>query len=86
MNDTAPLEESYALSMVPTISVNFTPELPQNIITANVLSKPQLQGVGMICRAHDLVNSNTNLRFAFFLGDGTGVGKGRQIAAMLVLS
>lgn len=47
-----------------------------------VLSDLQLEGALHACQRHTAVNAG--VRAAFFLGDGAGVGKGRQIAAIIL--
>ena len=60
-----------------------------DLAKSRVLSPLQLQGATLAIARHNrlLVESssptNTTIRAGFFLGDGAGVGKGRQIAAVL---
>ena len=53
-----------------------------NIVDAGLLSSLQLEGVQFACQRHQLMLSS-GTRAGFFLGDGAGVGKGRQIAGMI---
>ncbi|KAJ8613239.1 hypothetical protein CTAYLR_004535 [Chrysophaeum taylorii] len=48
----------------------------------DVLSDLQLEGVLHACQRHAALSNG--VRFGFFLGDGAGVGKGRQIAAIIL--
>jgi len=50
-----------------------------NIIDTGKLSSLQLEGVQYACQRHQLMLAG-GTRAGFFLGDGAGVGKGRQIA------
>lgn len=43
----------------------------------------QLEGILYACQQHQNVLEN-GMRAGFFLGDGTGVGKGRQLAGIIV--
>ena len=57
-------------------------------ITAEALSHPQAEAVAHIVRAHQLQQLDkhhrpTGVRLGFLLGDGTGTGKGRIIAAAI---
>ena len=49
------------------------------IVETGKLSKLQLEGVRYACKKHLEILSSGE-RAGFFIGDGAGVGKGRQIA------
>jgi P-loop containing NTP hydrolase pore-1 len=53
--------------------------LGDDIIDSGKLSRLQLEGVRYACNKHLEILSNGQ-RAGFFIGDGAGVGKGRQIA------
>ena len=53
-----------------------------NIIDSGKLSSLQLEGVQYACQRHQLMLAG-GTRAGFFLGDGAGVGKGRQIAGLV---
>lgn len=55
--------------------------IPREIIVSGSLSQLQLESVLYACHQHCKVVAGQ--RCGFFLGDGTGVGKGRQIAAII---
>lgn len=57
--------------------------LPSAVITNNLLSKLQLEGVLFACQKHQKLLPNGQ-RAGFFIGDGAGVGKGRQIAGIIL--
>ena len=78
-----PLVESAALAAVTSPDPTYTPNLPKNVITKGLLSDAQLEAVVYAGQAHEqwLVNGQ---RRGFFLGDGTGVGKGRQISGIIL--
>jgi hypothetical protein len=57
--------------------------LPAELIANTKLSCLQLEGVLFACQRHLRVFANGE-RAGFFLGDGAGVGKGRQIAAIIL--
>lgn len=53
----------------------------EEIVNTGKLSKLQLEGVRYACKKH-LEILSSGQRAGFFIGDGAGVGKGRQIAGM----
>lgn len=57
--------------------------LPPHIISNGLLSALQLEGALYAAQRHQQILHDGS-RAGFFLADGAGVGKGRQIAAMLV--
>ena len=78
----ATLVESAAMSAVPMPKATYTPTLPANVV-ANNLSDAQMVTVTYAGQAHgQLLPDGT--RKGFFIGDGTGVGKGRQIAGIIL--
>ncbi|XP_055959526.1 protein strawberry notch homolog 1 [Patella vulgata] len=56
--------------------------LPKEIIEEGKLSSLQLEGVIHACQRHQVILPNGQ-RAGFFIGDGAGVGKGRQIAGII---
>jgi len=77
-----PLSESAAMASVKYPAPNYTASIPQESITKGLISAPQLECVMLAGAAHarELPNGDTR---GFFVGDGTGVGKGRTISAIL---
>ena len=63
--------------------VTYTPNLPENIVKNGVLSDAQLENVIYAGQAHEQ-KLPSGLRKGFFIGDGTGVGKGRQISGIIM--
>lgn len=55
----------------------------EGIIERGLLSSLQLEGVLYAGQRHSYILPGREERHAFFLGDGAGVGKGRQIAAII---
>lgn len=53
------------------------------MIETGALSQLHLETVYYACQRHEIMLEN-GYRGGFFLGDGAGVGKGRQIAAIIV--
>ncbi|CAH3176312.1 unnamed protein product, partial [Porites lobata] len=53
------------------------------LFTSGKLSDLQLEGVLYACQRHQMVLANGQ-RAGFFIGDGAGVGKGRQIAGIVL--
>lgn len=56
--------------------------LPQRVIDEGLLSSLQLETVIYASQRHQLF-SPQGFRYGFLLGDGAGVGKGRQLAGII---
>ena len=80
----AKLVESAAMASVPAPKVDYTPNLPQELITSGKLSDVQLTNIVYAGAAHSQMIPEQNTRKGYFIGDGTGVGKGRQIAGIIL--
>lgn len=95
-----PLVQSAAMATVEPPAPKYTPHLPKDVITEGKLSLAQLESVVYAGQAHqdfiDTVNFNggselssldhttVKARKGFFIGDGTGVGKGREISGIIL--
>lgn len=77
------LVESSAMSSVHAPDLHYVPNLDRDIITKGVLSDAQLEAVMYAGQAHETVLPNGN-RKGFLIGDGTGVGKGREISGIIL--
>jgi len=77
------LVESAALSSSDPPDATYKPHLPKSVIDHGKLSDAQLESVVYAGQAHTSTLPNGERR-GFFLGDGPGVGKGRQIAAIIL--
>lgn len=77
------LVESAAMAAVDPPDVTYTPNLPEELITSGELSIAQLESIVYAGQAHSQVLKN-GFRKGFFIGDGTGVGKGRQLAGIIL--
>jgi len=76
---------SLAATRPPPITYPLLDSLPAELISSGKLSSLQLEAVGLCCQRHLVVMPTTPpTRSGFFLGDGAGVGKGRQLAAMVL--
>ena len=73
--------ESSSLSSValPKLTYPLVPELIDN----KKLSGLQLEGVAYACQKHQEYLEDGVRRAGFFIGDGAGIGKGRQIAGVI---
>lgn len=80
----AKLVESAAMASVPAPKVDYTPNLPKELITSGKLSDVQLTNIVYAGAAHSQMIPEQNTRKGYFIGDGTGVGKGRQIAGIVL--
>lgn len=79
----AKLVESAAMSAVSMPELHYTPQLNQSLIDSGALSDAQLENISYAGQAHEQVLPNGS-RKGYFIGDGTGVGKGRQIAGIIM--
>jgi predicted RNA methylase len=84
----SPLVESAAMASVPPPTPAYKPHLPKNVITQGLLSNAQLEPVIYAGEAHSKMlpaaEGETAKRKGFFIGDGTGVGKGREVAGIIL--
>ena len=62
----------------------YTPSLPESIAKRGILSDAQLENIIYAGQAHAQTLPD-GTRKGFFIGDGTGVGKGRQIAGIIMV-
>ena len=79
----AKLVESAAMAAVEPPDPTYTPSLPARIAKEGILSAAQLENVVYAGQAHGQKLADGR-RKGFFIGDGTGVGKGRQIAGIIM--
>lgn len=77
------LVQSAAMSAVEPPAPNYSPVLPNNLIQEGLLSIAQLEAVVYAGQAHSEKLPNGS-RKGFFIGDGTGVGKGREISGIIL--
>ena len=77
------LAESAAMGAVEPPAATYTPHLPQELIEKGVVSSAQLENIVYAGQAHSQVLPDGN-RKGYFIGDGTGVGKGRQLSAIIL--
>lgn len=78
----AVLVESAAMAAVSMPKATYTPKLPADVVKNN-LSDAQMVTVTYAGQAHEQFLPDGQRR-GFFIGDGTGVGKGRQIAGIIL--
>ena len=82
------LVESAAMAAATAPSCNYRPVLPEHLVTGGHLSDAQMETVCRAGGAHAEhlpgTSEEAGPRQGFFLGDGTGVGKGRQSAAVIL--
>ena len=78
----AVLVESAAMGAVEMPKATYTPKLPDSITKTGALSTEQLVSVTYAGQAHEQKLPNGERR-GFFIGDGTGVGKGRTISGII---
>lgn len=78
----AVLVESAAMGAVDMPKATYKPQLPDSITKTGALSTEQLVSVTYAGQAHEQKLPNGERR-GFFIGDGTGVGKGRTISGII---
>lgn len=78
-----PLVESAAMASTLPPVPTYQPNLPSEVLTEGKLSLAQLEAVVYAGQAHESLLPN-GARRGFFIGDGTGVGKGREISGILL--
>ena len=65
----------------------YTPNLPEELITEGKLADIQLEAVVYAGQAHEdflpALEGEEAMRWGVFIGDGTGVGKGRELAGII---
>lgn len=79
----AVLVESSAMSAVASPPITYTPKLDSKLIASGAWSDAQLENICYAGQAQQDKLPNGE-RKGYFVGDGTGVGKGRQIAGIIM--
>lgn len=79
----ANLVESAAMAAVNPPDITYTPNLPREAVTSGALSIAQLETIVYAGQSHSKFLKDGR-RSGYFIGDGTGVGKGRQIAGIIL--
>lgn len=76
------LVESSSLASVKLPPLSYKVKLPHSVYSTGKLSAPQMEAVSYACQRHESFLSGGERR-GFFLGDGAGVGKGRQVSGII---
>ena len=79
----AKVSESAAMSAIEPPAITYKPTISQDIVDKGVVSAVQLEAISYAGQSHSQTLPNGTTR-GFFLGDGTGIGKGRTIAGMML--
>ena len=78
-----PLVESAAMATVRFPETKAKPNLPAAVVKDGRLSAAQIETIALAEEAHSKMLPDGERRRGFFIGDGTGVGKGAQIAGII---
>jgi len=78
-----PLVESSAMASVPLPETDYSPALAKSTVDSGALSSAQLEDIILAGNANEQILPSGERR-GFFLGAGTGYGKGRTIAGILL--
>ena len=65
-------------------TLNYRLSIPDDVIKDGKLSSAQFESIAYAGQAHDTFLPGDKVRRGFFIGDGTGVGKGAQIAGIML--
>jgi hypothetical protein len=83
-----PLVQSAAMASVEPPAITYKPHLPRAVIADGLLSEAQIEIVASAGQAHERMlpsdGDEPARRQGYFIGDGTGVGKGREIAGIIL--
>ena len=79
----AKLVESAAMAAVEPPDVTYTTSLPKKLVKDGLLSDAQLENIIYAGQAHEQMLPS-GVRKGYFIGDGTGVGKGRQLSGIIM--
>ena len=71
------------MSAIKPPKLTYKPSIAQSIIDNGVLSDVQLEAISYAGQSHSQKLPDGSRR-GFFIGDGTGVGKGREISGILL--
>ncbi len=74
--------ETKTMATVPLPVTNYRPALPQSVIDNGTISNVQLEAIAMVGQQNDSLLPG-GYRASALIGDGTGVGKGREAAGIL---
>ncbi len=77
------LVQSAAMASISPPAPTYAPNLPEDVIEQGKLSIAQLESVVYAGQAHGRFLTSGE-REGFFIGDGTGVGKGREISGIIL--
>jgi len=78
------LVESAAMGAVFPPDISYQPNIPANTVKEGKLSDAQLEAIVYAGQAHSQFLSGGEVRRGYFIGDGTGVGKGREISGIIL--
>jgi hypothetical protein len=79
-----PVSEATSLSSQDPPDINYQLKLPKAMINRGCLSGLQLESVAYACQRHQTFLPDGEHRAGFFIGDGAGVGKGRQVSGLIL--
>lgn len=78
----AKIVETASMAAVEPPDLSYAPNLPQSVVDSGELSNIQLEAISYAGQRHALLLPDGR-RAGFFIGDGTGFGKGRELAGLI---
>jgi hypothetical protein len=76
--------EATSLASTAPPDIKYELKIPDATVQSGCLSSLQLESIVYASQRHEMVLSDGRSRAGFFLGDGAGVGKGRQVAGLIL--
>lgn len=79
----APIVQTASMAATEPPPLSYKPAVPVQLIHSGELSEVQLEAIAYAGQTHEQKLAG-GARRAFFIGDGTGVGKGREVAGIII--
>lgn len=80
----APIVESASMAAVESPAITYVPRLPDEVLKRGAISDLQYEDVAYSGQRHSQVLGDRVTRAGYFVGSGTGVGKGRVVSGVIL--